>query len=58
MVNEYTIQAVQEEQARIRQTTGLQNIRRLQKKVNDARAELEEAQLEQQNRIMSQELRE
>lgn len=53
MANEYTIQAVQEEQERIKQTTALQNIRRLQKKVNDARAELEEAQLEQQNRIMS-----
>ena len=51
--DEYTLQAVQDEQERIRPTTGLQNIRRLQKKVNDTRAELEEAQLEQQNNMMS-----
>lgn len=53
MENEYTIQAVQDEQERIRQTTALQNIRRLQKKVNDARDELEAAQLERQNNMMS-----
>jgi hypothetical protein len=52
MTNEYTIQAVQEEQERLRQAAEAQNIRRLQKKVNDARAELEGAQLERQNRMM------
>lgn len=57
MTNEYTIRAVQEEQERLRQATEAQNIRRLQKKVNDARIELEEAQLQRQNRMMSQEPR-
>lgn len=57
MTNEYTIRAVQEEQERLRQAAEAQNIRRLQKKVNDARVELEEAQLQRQNRMMSQELR-
>jgi len=54
MENEYTLQAVRDQQEEARRTAQLQNIRRLQKKVNDARAELEEAQLQRQNDIMSQ----
>jgi hypothetical protein len=53
MTNEYTLQAVRDQQDEARRTAQLQNIRRLQKKVNDARAELEEAQLERQNMVMS-----
>ena len=52
MANEYTIEAVREEQERLYLAVDAQNIRRLQKKVNDAKAELEEAQLQRQNRIM------
>ena len=58
MKNEYTIEAVREEQERLRQVAETQNIRRLQAKVNDARMELEEAQLKRENRIMAQETRE
>ena len=54
MENEYTLQAARDEQERTRQETESQNIRRLQKKVNDARDELYNAQLERQNRLMSQ----
>ena len=53
MINEYTIQAVKDEQERIRHAASLQNIQRLQKKVNDARDELALAQLRQQNDMMS-----
>ena len=54
MTNEYTTQAARDEQERLRQGAEAQNIRRLQKKVNDARDELYDAQLERQNRMMSQ----
>lgn len=57
MTNEYTIRAVQEEQERLKRVAEHQNIQRLQAAVNTAKAELEEALLKRQNRMMSQEMR-
>lgn len=52
MANEYTIQAVRDEQERLKQVVEHQNIERLRRVVGYAKAELEEALLKRQNRIM------
>jgi len=44
----------QENQARLYGIAEMQNIERLQKKVNDAKSELGEALLKRQNRIMGE----
>jgi len=54
MENGYTIAEMRYDQEQIRRTAELQNIQRLQKNVDDAMKELREAQLQRQNRIMSQ----
>lgn len=52
-MDEYGINAIKREQKRLNEVAERDNIRRLQKKVDDANAELREAQLKRQNRVMS-----
>ena len=52
MENEYTIKAVREEQEKLMIANETQNIERLRRIVDYAKAELKEAQLQRQNRIM------
>jgi hypothetical protein len=47
------IDAIKKEQKRLNGVAERDNIKRLQKNVNDAQAELREAQLKRQNRVMS-----
>lgn len=52
------LQEAREEQDRLRRVTERQNIERLQTAIDTAKAELREALLRRENRIMSQEPRE
>jgi len=54
MEQEYILKTVRAGQEECRRATEAQNILRLLKKVNDAKAELEEAQLQRQNRMNKQ----
>lgn len=55
MTNEYGLKATREKQKWQTDATELQNIQRLQKRIDAAKAELEEAHMKRWNRIMSQE---
>ena len=52
-MNKYGIEAMKQEQAHIHSVSERLNIRRLQQKADDATAELREAQLRRQNRVMN-----
>lgn len=52
-MNEYGIKAVKQEQRRLNDVAERDNIRRLQRKVDEAEAELRNAQLKRQNRVMA-----